>query len=108
MRWFVRTYTKRSNMDKDIKDPDELMIVGQAGTENARWNSLSDQFVFILNEVYADVLKIEPECWIAEYLAGSMLLEKMNLPEATKAFDKALKLNPRRGGGISWARDRRR
>ena len=95
MRWFVRTYTQRSNMDADIKDPEELMIVGQAGAEHARWNSLSDQFQFILSEVYGDVLKIEPECWMAEYLAGSMLLEKMNLPEAVKAFDKALKLNPR-------------
>jgi len=95
MRWFVRTYTRRSNMDADIKDPDELMMVGQAGSENARWHSLSDQFEFILNDVYGDVLKIEPACWQAEYLAGSMLLEKMNLPEAGKAFNKALKLNPR-------------
>ena len=95
MRWFVRTYTKRDNMDTPIKDPDELLIVGQAGTENARWHSLTDQFEFILNEIYKDVLKIEPECWMAEYLAGSMLLEKMNLPEAIRSFNKALKLNPR-------------
>jgi cellulose synthase operon protein C len=95
MRWFVRTYTRRSQMDADIKVPDELLIVGQAGAEHARWNSLSDQFQFILSEVYGDVLKIEPACWMAEYLAGSMLLEKMNLPEAVSAFDKALKLNPR-------------
>ncbi len=95
MRWFVRTYTRRSNMDADIKDPDELLIVGQAGSENARWHSLSDQFEFILNDIYGDVLKIEPTNWQAEYLAGTMLLEKMNVPEANKAFSKALKLNPR-------------
>ena len=95
MRWFVRTYTRRSNMDDDIKDPDELIIVGQAGTENARWHNLSDQFRFILNEVYVDVVKFEPDCWIAEYLAGSMLLEKYNRPQAVKAFDKALAMNPR-------------
>ena len=95
MRWFVRTYTQRSNNDDDIKDPDELLIVGQAGAENARWHNLSDQFRFILVEVYGDVLKFEPECWIAEYLAGAMLLEKYNRPEALKAFNSALKLNPR-------------
>src|SRR5262249_38480941 len=30
-RWFVRTYTERSSKDDDIKDPDELLIVGLAG-----------------------------------------------------------------------------
>lgn len=94
MRWFVRTYTKRDNADMPIKDPDELLIVAEAGTENARWYSLSDQFEFILNEVFPDILKFEPECWMAEYQAGAMLLEKLNLPEAIKAFNKALKLNP--------------
>src|SRR5262249_55492995 len=34
-RWFVRTYSERSQNDNDIKDPDELLIVGLAGTENA-------------------------------------------------------------------------
>ncbi len=95
MRWFVRTYTRRSDMDDDIKDPDELLIVGQAGTENARWHNLSDQFRFILNEVYGDVLKFEPDCWMAEFQAGMMLSEKFNKPEAIKAFNKALKINPR-------------
>ena len=86
MRWFVRTYTARSNADDDIKDPDELLIVGQAGTDNARWHNLSNQFSFILNEIYADILKkYEPDCWIAEYLSGAMLLEKYNRPEAIKA-----------------------
>jgi tetratricopeptide (TPR) repeat protein len=95
MRWFVRTYTRRSNADDDIKDPDELLIVGQAGAENARWHNLPQQFKFILDEVYADVLKFEPDCWYAELYAGDMLLEKGNKPEAVAAFDKALKLNPR-------------
>ena len=95
MRWFVRTYTQRSNEDKDIKDPDELLIVGQAGAENARWHSLNDQFRFILNEVYADALKYDPDLWQAEYLAGAMLLEKYNRPDAVAAFDAALKINPR-------------
>jgi tetratricopeptide (TPR) repeat protein len=95
LRWFVRTYTARSNADNDISDPDELLIVGQAGTVRANWHNLSDQFRFILNEVYHDVLRFDANCWQAEYLAGAMLLEKYNRPDAIAAFDKALKINPR-------------
>jgi cellulose synthase operon protein C len=95
MRWFVRAYNRRVNTDAEIKNPDDLLIVGQASAEYARWHSLSDQFETILSDIYLDMIKIEPECWIAEWLAGEMLLEKVNLPEAVKSFDNALKINPR-------------
>jgi tetratricopeptide (TPR) repeat protein len=95
LRWVVRHYTARSNADNDITDPDELLIVAQAGAENARWHNLSRQFSFILNEVIADALKADPDLWPAEFLAGSMLLEKYNRPDAVAAFDKALKINPK-------------
>jgi cellulose synthase operon protein C len=92
-RWFVKTYTQRSNEDKDIKDPDELLLVGMAGCENARWHSLSDQFEFILTEVYGDALKEDKDFWYAEVEAGRLLFEKYNKVEATKAFDNALAIN---------------
>ncbi|HEY8504990.1 MAG TPA: tetratricopeptide repeat protein [Gemmataceae bacterium] len=95
MRWTVRAYTRHNFNDDPIKDPDQLLVIGQAGAENARWHRLSDQFSFILNEVYADALKLDPDLWQAEYLAGMMLLEKYNRPDALDAFDKALKINPR-------------
>src|SRR5215468_11263133 len=66
VRWFVREYTAASNADKEITDPELFVIVGQAGTENARWHSLSKQFSFILNEVYKDALKNDPDYWQAE------------------------------------------
>jgi cellulose synthase operon protein C len=93
-RWFVRTYTERSNKDDDIKDPEELLLVGLAGTENARWHNLSDQFRIILNDVYGDALKNDKDFWPAEYQAGMLLLEKYNRGEALDAFDKALTINP--------------
>jgi tetratricopeptide (TPR) repeat protein len=93
-RWFVRTYSDRSDKDDDIKDPDELLIVGMAGAENARWKSLSDQFQFILDEVYKDALKADKAFWPAEYQAGLLLLEKYNEPKAREALDKALAINP--------------
>ena len=98
-RWFVRYYSDRSNNDNDIKDPEELLIVGLAGTENARWHNLSNQFVFILQTLYVDAEKesnkLKEPLWRAEYQAGMLLLEKYNQPEALSSFDKALTMNPR-------------
>src|SRR5262249_18563176 len=59
MRWFARPYPQRENADKPIKDPDELLIVGLAGAENARWHSLVDQFRFLVNDLYPDVAKYD-------------------------------------------------
>src|SRR4051812_32200028 len=94
MRWFVRTYTQRENADKPITDPDDLLLIGLAGAENARWHSLSDQFRFLINDLYPDVLKFDPDDWRAEYQIGMLLLGKYNRPEANAAFDNALKINP--------------
>jgi tetratricopeptide (TPR) repeat protein len=93
-KWFVRTYVQRDEKDDPIKDPEQLVLVGLAGAENARWNNIPDQFKFILNDVYADAFKADKHYWPAEYQAGMLLLEKYNRPEALKAFDNALKVNP--------------
>jgi tetratricopeptide (TPR) repeat protein len=95
MRWFVRTYTARSNNDKDITDPEQLLLVGLAGLEHARWHNLTDQFDFILNEVFADAGKRDKDFWWADYQAGRLFLEKYNHASAMKAFDRALVKNPR-------------
>src|SRR5690349_285449 len=94
MRWFVRTYTRRENADKPITDPDDLILIGLAGAENARWHSLADQFRFLINDLYPDVAKYDPDDWRGEYQIGMILLEKYNRPEANQAFDNALKINP--------------
>jgi tetratricopeptide (TPR) repeat protein len=98
-RWFVRTYTERSNADDDIKDPGELLIVGLAGCENARSNMLADpsmfeQLDFVLNEVYKDALKQEKDFWLAEYEMGMLLLERHRTDQALESFDNALTINP--------------
>ncbi len=93
-RWFVRTFSRRSDMDKDVTDPDELLVIGQAGAENARWNRLADQFDVILQDVYGDAVKQDKDYWPAEYQAGMLLLEKFNRGEGLAALDKALTINP--------------
>jgi tetratricopeptide (TPR) repeat protein len=100
-RWFVRTYSARNDADKEIKDPDELLLVGLAGCQNARWNNLPDQFQFVLSDVYGDALRYEKDFWPAEFQAGMLLLEKYNRGDAVAAFDKALKINPR--AALAWA-----
>jgi tetratricopeptide (TPR) repeat protein len=94
LRWFVRTYTERSEKDNDIKDPDELLLVGLAGSDNARWHHLSDQYRAVLTDVYVDAIHSDKDFWPAEYQAGLLLLEKFNRGEALGAFDKALAINP--------------
>ncbi len=101
VRWVVRHYTARSNADRDIVDPDDLLVVAECGAENARWNNLPKQFQFILNTVVADALTAEPDQWRAEVLAGHMLLEKFNKPEAVAAFDKALAINPKAADALT-------
>lgn len=93
-RTIVRAYGERSDKDDEVKDPEELIAIGQAGAENARWNRISDQFEFILKEVYGDALKHDKNYWQAEYQAGMLLLEKYNRGEGLPALDKALVLNP--------------
>jgi tetratricopeptide (TPR) repeat protein len=94
-RWFVRTYTQRSNNDMEITDPDELITIGQAGCERARWHNLSDQFRFILNEVFAETVKQDKDFWWGDYHSGRLYLEKYNKADANRAFDRALVINPR-------------
>ncbi len=94
VRWYIKFYN-----DNDVKEPDDLLLVGLASLEHARWNKLSDQFEFVLNELFAAAGKPakgqdEKTFWPAEYEAGALLLEKYNRPEAVDAFDKALTINP--------------
>jgi tetratricopeptide (TPR) repeat protein len=95
VRWLVKAYTDASNADKDVTDPDALLVFAQAGAENARWNNKPQQFKFILDEVLGDAVKHDPDFWPAEALAGRLLAEKHNRADAADAFDKALKINPK-------------
>ena len=94
-RLAVKHYTARSNADDDITDPEDLLHVALSGAENARWHNLKEQFRFILNDVLKDALVADKAFWPAEQLAGELLLEKYNRPDAIDAFDKALAMNPK-------------
>src|SRR5262249_24250282 len=94
-RWFVRTYTQRSNDDMEITDPDTLYLVGLAGVERARYHNLADQFKFILKEVWGEAVKRDKDFWWAEHAKGLLFQEKYNKAAANSALDRALIINPR-------------
>src|SRR5207253_5729553 len=56
---------------------------------------LSDQFEFILTEVWGEAVKRDKNFWWAEYEAGQLYQEKYNKSAANRALDRALIINPR-------------
>lgn len=88
-RSFVDDYNRRPPAD-----PDALWAIGQAAAQFARWNRLSDQFRFLVNELYPDALQAEPRYWRAHLESGLLFAEKYNDAEAARQFTAALKINP--------------
>jgi tetratricopeptide (TPR) repeat protein len=80
--------------EREVKDPDQLQWIGRGAAEFARWNRLADQFSFLVNEFYPDLLAAEPGNWQAHYEAGRLFAEKYNQADAAKEFNAALALNP--------------
>ena len=78
----------------DVKQAESLRWIGLAAAQNARWNRLSDQFDLLVNELYPDALKLEPDYWPAHYEAGMLFLEKYNRADAAREFRAALEINP--------------
>lgn len=87
-RWLVDYYN-----DRDVDDADTLHWIGLGAGQFARWNRLSDQFGFLVNEFYPDLLSTEPAFWRAHYQAGRLFAEKYNRADAAKELSAALALN---------------
>ena len=87
--WLVDYYN-----DHDEMTAESLRWIGLAAAQWARWNRQADQFQFLVNELYPDALKEEPDYWPAHYEAGMLFLEKHNRADAAKEFQAALEINP--------------
>ena len=79
----------------DIKKPESLRWIGRAAAQYARWNRLSDQFDFLVNELCPEAVKLDSGYWPAHFEAGLLFLEKYNRADAAKEFQLALEINPR-------------
>lgn len=93
-QWFVKSYSEKLETPEAYKKPEDLLVIALASLENARWNALGDELETILNDLLKDTIRNDPAFWPAEALAGRILLEKHNRPEALAAFSKVLSINP--------------
>ncbi len=89
-QWLIDYY----NRTDKFADPHQLRWIGLAAAEYARWNALSDQFSFLVNDLSQQQLALEKGYWPAHYEAGRLYAEKFNQAEASRAFSQALALNP--------------
>ncbi|HUT95043.1 MAG TPA: tetratricopeptide repeat protein [Thermoguttaceae bacterium] len=89
--WVIRFYNEHQ---REIRRAESLRWIGLAAARYARWNRLSDQFQFLVKELYPDALKIEPDYWPAHYELGRLFLEKYNQADAAAELSAALELNP--------------
>ena len=71
--------------------------IGRAAAQFARWNRQSDQFDFLVNELYPDALKLQADYWPAKYETGLLFLEKYNFADAAEEFRAALEHQSARG-----------
>jgi tetratricopeptide (TPR) repeat protein len=88
-RWFIDYYNSH-----EVDDPEALLLIGKAAAMHARWTRASDQFGFLVNELYPAILRREPNFWPAHLEAGRLFLEKFNDKEAAREFQQALAINP--------------
>jgi len=79
----------------DVKNAESLRWIGRAAAQYARWNRLSDQFDFLVNDLFPASVKLDPDFWPAHFEAGRLFMEKYNRADAAKEFQAALEINPR-------------
>jgi tetratricopeptide (TPR) repeat protein len=80
--------------DNEIEEPESLRWIGRAAAQLARWNRQTDQFDFLVNELFPDTLKSQADFWPAKYETGLLFLEKYNFADAAEEFRGALNINP--------------
>ena len=88
--WFVDYY----NNANEIQDAHALHLIGMAAAQYARWTRNSQQFHFLVNELYPDAIALDETYWPAHLQAGLLFLEKYNKADATDEFSAALRINP--------------
>ena len=93
-RWFVRYYSKRSDDDKDITDPEELLLVGLATAEYARYYHLEDQYEDVQG-LFREGAEKDKLFWQAHYECARLYFEKHNKKDAAIAMNRALVVHPR-------------
>ncbi len=90
-QWIVERYNRAQ---RQLTQPEQLHFVALAAAQYARWRRLHDQFGFLINTLYPDVILLENNYWPAHLEKARLYIEKFNTAEASKALVAALKINP--------------
>jgi tetratricopeptide (TPR) repeat protein len=80
------------------KDPLGLLIIGQAAERyyhaNAVGAELGESLNDVINTLYEEAIRIDPNCWQAHWLEGKLFLAGYQEGDARKDLMKALAINP--------------
>ncbi|MEX0793565.1 MAG: tetratricopeptide repeat protein [Pirellulaceae bacterium] len=87
--WFIDHY----NATDQFTDPEALYYTGLAAAQYARWTRNSGQFHFLVNDLFPDILKLEPNYWPAHLALSRLFTEKFNLALGQKHLSLALAIN---------------
>lgn len=80
--------------DPSIRSPEEAMWIGWAKAINGRWQKDTQVFDELVNRFYPRLLQRQPQLWMAHVAMGRLFQEKYNRPEALRALQTALAINP--------------
>lgn len=94
-RWFVDHQNANPAVDRD---PDLLVIVGQAAEiyyrAIARGQELAETLNDVINQIYERALRLDPDCWEAAWLEGRLFLAGYNERLALPELERAIRVNP--------------
>ena len=88
--WFVAHYNRAPRID----DPEDLVFIGRAVAEHARWTRSSNQFRRLVRDLYPAALRLEKDYWPARLEAALLYLEKYNERDAAGEISAGLAINP--------------
>jgi cellulose synthase operon protein C len=90
--WFIGYHNRAPQID----DPWDLVHIGRAVAQHARWTRNSNQFRRLVSDFYPGALRREPDFWPARLEAAQLFAEKYNAPDAAAELAAGLAINPRR------------
>ena len=95
-KWFVDHYN--GHQGDFAKDPEALILIGQAAERyyraQARGEDLAESLNDVINEIYESALKADSKCWQAPWLEGRLFLAGYAEGSAKKELNRALQINP--------------
>ncbi len=95
-KWFIDTHNARKR--ELSRDPEALLMIGQAAERyyrrNARGEDLKETLEEVINELYEAALRTDPTCWRAPLLEGRVFLSSYNESAAMKELVRAQRINP--------------